>query len=62
MEKWYGTVKSLQNADPLSDLVCAKNLYRMINAEIKTAKNKKPAAITLKMNSLSDEELIYQII
>ena len=31
---------------------------RMINREIRAAKNKKSASITLKMNSLSDEELI----
>jgi polyphosphate kinase len=33
----------------------------MINAEIKAAKNKKNASITLKINSLSDEELIYKL-
>jgi polyphosphate kinase len=33
----------------------------MINTEIKSARNKKPASITLKINSLSDEELIYKL-
>ncbi len=33
----------------------------MVNSEIKAAKNKKPASITLKVNSLSDEELIYKL-
>ena len=35
-----------------------RDLIKMINREIKIAKNKKPAAITVKLNSLSDEELI----
>jgi polyphosphate kinase len=34
---------------------------RFINREIKLAKEKKPAAITMKMNSLSDEELIDKL-
>jgi polyphosphate kinase len=38
-----------------------KELNHMINAEIKAAKNKKRASITLKVNSLSDEELIYKL-
>jgi polyphosphate kinase len=38
-----------------------KELFRMVNTEIKNAKNKKTASITLKMNSLSDEELIYKL-
>ncbi len=38
-----------------------RELLRMINREIKLAKNKKPASILLKMNSLSDEELIEKL-
>ena len=38
-----------------------KELDKMIAREIKNAKNNIPAAITLKMNSLSDEELITQL-
>lgn len=38
-----------------------RELVKMINREIKLAKNKKPAAIILKMNSLSDEELIEKL-
>ncbi len=38
-----------------------RELIKMINKEIKIAKTKKPAAITLKMNSISDEELIYKL-
>ena len=36
-------------------------IIRLINTEIKHARRKKPAAITLKMNSLSDEELIVKL-
>ena len=38
-----------------------RELIKMINKEIKIAKSKKHAAITLKMNSVSDEELINKI-
>jgi polyphosphate kinase len=38
-----------------------KELYKQISREIKQAKLKKPASILLKMNSLSDEELIYRL-
>jgi polyphosphate kinase len=38
-----------------------KQLHKHINAEIKNAKQKKAAAITLKMNSLSDEDLIDRL-
>ncbi|MBS1666552.1 MAG: polyphosphate kinase 1 [Bacteroidetes bacterium] len=38
-----------------------RELLKMIDREIKLAHNKKPAAITLKMNSVSDEELIYKL-
>jgi polyphosphate kinase len=38
-----------------------KQLVQLIQKEIKTAKAKKPAAITLKLNSLSDEMLIEKL-
>jgi polyphosphate kinase len=38
-----------------------RELIKMINREIKLAKSKKPASILLKMNSLSDEELIDKL-
>lgn len=38
-----------------------RELMRMISRETKLAREKKPAAITLKMNSLSDEELIDKL-
>jgi polyphosphate kinase len=36
-------------------------MLRMIQREIRAARDKKPAAITLKMNSLSDEQLIAKL-
>ncbi|MDP4128684.1 MAG: polyphosphate kinase 1 [Bacteroidota bacterium] len=63
MEKWKngpGPLKACKTLIP-SPLLLRKELYRMINAEIKAAKNKKAASITLKVNSLSDEELIYKL-
>ena len=36
-------------------------MLRLIDEEIKQARKKKPAAITLKMNSLSDEEMIMKL-
>ncbi len=38
-----------------------KNLYKLIDEEIKQAKKNKPAGIILKMNSLSDEEMIQKL-
>lgn len=38
-----------------------RELFRLIAKEIKNAKEGKPAGITLKMNSLSDEELITRL-
>lgn len=38
-----------------------KEMMRLIDEEIKQARKKKPAAITLKMNSLSDEEMIMKL-
>lgn len=38
-----------------------RELIKMINREIKLAKTNKPASILLKMNSLSDEELIEKL-
>lgn len=44
-----------------SPVIIRKELYRLIDNEIRSAKKKKPAAITLKMNSLSDETLIGKL-
>ncbi|NML23922.1 polyphosphate kinase 1 [Pseudoflavitalea sp. G-6-1-2] len=38
-----------------------RELYKLINKEIRAARAKKPAGITLKMNSLSDEALILKL-
>jgi polyphosphate kinase len=38
-----------------------KEMIRLIDEEIKQARKKKPAAITLKMNSLSDDEMIMKL-
>jgi len=63
MEKWKTGVLPLKACKTLiaCPVFLRKELYRMINVEIKNAKSKKPAAITLKLNSLSDEELIYKL-
>jgi polyphosphate kinase len=44
-----------------SPIVLRKQLHKLINTEIKNAKQKKPASIILKMNSLSDEDLIDRL-
>ena len=36
-------------------------MIKLIDEEITQAKKRKPAAITLKMNSLSDEEMIQKL-
>jgi polyphosphate kinase len=38
-----------------------KEMLRLIDEEIKNARKRKPAAITLKMNSLSDEDMINKL-
>src|SRR4029077_10866548 len=63
MERWkegHAPLKGCRTLIPCP-IYLRKELYHMINAEIKYAKNKKPASITLKINSLSDEELIYKL-
>jgi len=63
MEKWkegHAPLKACKTLIPCP-IYLRKALYHMINAEIKAAKNNKPAAITLKVNSLSDEELIFKL-
>lgn len=44
-----------------SPMFVKKEMMRLIDEEIKQARKKKPAAITLKMNSLSDEEMIMKL-
>jgi len=44
-----------------SPVFVKKEMLKLIDEEIKQARKKKPAAITLKMNSLSDEEMIQKL-
>jgi len=44
-----------------SPLSLRKVLHKLIHQEIRNAKRKKPAQITLKMNSFSDQELIIHL-
>lgn len=44
-----------------SPSIVKKEMLRLMDEEIKQAKKKKPAAITLKMNSLSDEDMIQKL-
>ena len=44
-----------------SPMIVKREMLKLIDEEIKQARKKKPAAITLKMNSLSDEELIQKL-
>ncbi len=45
----------------VSPLSMRKQIVTLINKEIKNAKEEKPASIILKLNSLSDEELILKL-
>ena len=44
-----------------SPMFVKKEMIKLIDEEIRQARKKKPAAITLKMNSLSDEEMIQKL-
>jgi polyphosphate kinase len=44
-----------------SPVIVRKRLLNLIDKEIMNARNNKPASMTLKMNSLSDEELILKL-
>ncbi|PWT70868.1 MAG: polyphosphate kinase 1 [Bacteroidetes bacterium] len=63
LEKWKEGTASLKSCKTLipCPIMLRKELLRMINREIKFARAKRPASIILKMNSLSDEELIYKL-
>ena len=63
LEKWKegtGTLKACKTLIPCPTSL-RRELLRMIGREIRLAKEKKPAAITMKMNSLSDEALIDKL-
>ena len=63
LENWKEGPESLKACKTL--IPCPTNLRRellkMIARETKLAKEKKPAAITMKMNSISDEDLIDKL-
>jgi polyphosphate kinase len=63
LEKWKDGNSPLKACKTLvpCPTILRKELLKMISREIKFAKSNKRAAITLKMNSLSDEELIYKL-
>ena len=63
LEKWKEGISPLKACKTLlpCPILLRRELEKMINREIKIAKNKKPASITLKMNSLSDEALIHKL-
>ena len=44
-----------------SPSIVKKEMLRLMDEEIRQARKKKPAAITLKMNSLSDEDMIQKL-
>jgi len=63
LEKWKegpAPLKACKTIIPCPTYM-RRELLKMVNREIKLAGEKKPAAITLKMNSLSDEELIDKL-
>lgn len=53
-------LKSCKTLVP-SPYIVRKEILKLINVEIKQAQQKKPASILLKMNSLSDEQLIGKL-
>jgi polyphosphate kinase len=63
LEKWKDGVSPLKGCKTLIPCPTSlrKELLKMINKEIKNAKSKRHASIILKMNSFSDDELIYAL-
>ncbi len=58
-----GDTHALKNCHVIipSPQIVRTEIHKLIDEEIKTAKKKKTASITLKMNSLSDEDLIAKL-
>ncbi len=56
----FGLLKDCKYIIP-SPHIAKQEMLRLVDEEIKQARKKKPAAITLKMNSLSDEEMIQKL-
>ena len=63
LERWKDGMQFLKACKTLipCPISMRKELHKLISKEIKNAKEGKPAAILLKMNSLSDEELIDRL-
>jgi polyphosphate kinase len=63
LEKWKEGTAPLKACKSLIPCPTSlrRELVKMVVRETRLAREKKPAAITLKMNSLSDEELIEQL-
>ncbi len=63
LENWKNGISFLKSCKTLipSPTTLRKELHKLINKEIRNAKTKKGGAISLKMNSLSDEELIEKL-
>jgi polyphosphate kinase len=63
LERWKDGMQFLKMCTTLipCPITLRKELNRLITREIKNAKAKRPASILLKMNSLSDEELIERL-
>ncbi len=63
LEKWEDGEKILKACKTIIPCPSGlrKELNRLISREIRNVRSGKPAAITLKMNSLSDEELINRL-
>lgn len=63
LERWKEGTDLLKSCNTLIPCpgILRKELVRLINKEIRSAKEGKFASITLKMNSLSDEELISNL-
>lgn len=63
IEKWKDGMQVLKTCKTLIPCPTGlrKEMYKLINKEIRNAKTKKGGAISLKMNSLSDEDLIEKL-
>ena len=69
VNRMFAYLENPKNIQPLKDcktlivspIVMRKQLHTLIDKEIKSAKEKKSSSIILKLNSLSDEELIMKL-
>jgi polyphosphate kinase len=63
LEHYRSGSHSLKNCDTIipSPHILRKEMYKLIDEEIRQARKNKPSGITLKMNSLSDEGMIEKL-